>query len=104
MSEASDRISPFVIVRFLFITHYYAVAWKCVLIFCAIIYFVRFNTEQLDKLADLSLSLAKGLFLAALAAPAFSQISAIFAFKSGAIAVVLALISLKIIETKEVYK
>lgn len=65
---------------------------------------MELSTEQLDKLADLSLSLAKGLFLAALAAPVFSHLSAIFAFKTGALGVAFTLVTLKLIEIKGVLR
>jgi len=64
---------------------------------------MRFTSQQLDKLADLFLDLAKGLFLAALAVPAFSPQATLFTSLKGIIAgLIFTYLSLKAIELKEV--
>jgi hypothetical protein len=66
---------------------------------------MRFNREQMDKLSDLFMDLAKGLFLAGLAGPAISsQINFLLSLKSIITAVMFLYFSLKAIEVKEVLK
>jgi len=65
---------------------------------------IAFSQEQLDKLAELSLDLAKGLFLGAFTAPIISPDSLILSLKSLLAALFFVYLSLKLIELKEVLK
>ena len=73
--------------------------------FCYPAFEMRFTLEQYDKLSDLFIDLAKGMFLAGLAAPAISkQPEFISSLKSMILALAFTYFSLKILELKEVKK
>jgi len=66
---------------------------------------MRFNIEHLDKLADLFIDLAKGLFLAGLVAPAISSdITYLISLKSVCVGIIFLYFSLRIISYKEILK
>ena len=63
---------------------------------------MEFRNEQLEKLSNLCMDLAKGLFLTALAIPAFSpNATMMISIKSTAAGIIFTYFSLKIIELKE---
>lgn len=61
-----------------------------------------FSTEQIDKLSNLFLDLAKGLFLSAIAIPVLSpQLTFFISLKGIITGLVFTYLSLKILESKE---
>ncbi|MBA3724576.1 MAG: hypothetical protein H0W89_06875 [Candidatus Levybacteria bacterium] len=61
-----------------------------------------FNFAQLDKLSELFLDLAKGLFLAGIAVPVIAtEISLLDSFKSMFVGLFLTYLSLRIVKLKE---
>lgn len=63
---------------------------------------MRLNSEQLDRLSELAIDLAKGLFLASIAVPAISPAATFVVTLRGIFAgCILTYFSLKIIDIKE---